>query len=299
MKRSLLRGFALLAGAALALSSCATAAPPAEVDAESAASESDWPAEAPAKTAKQRSVTVKVPVLVKESSFYADGLLDEYIVYKYDDSKTRLLEALTYDAARPEPIERLACEWKDGRKAAESVFDAEGKLKLRREFGYDAAGRLLSERVLDARGQAQSSSSYAYDAAGQKTEWRAFDGSGALRALTLYSEKAIEMRGSGGAATGSILLERLPDGRISKRSYLAADGSTQKVELYLYGKAPGPEAIETRRADGSLASKTSYAYGEAGAVLKSATLDGGGAVRDSRSYEYALREETRTETYYE
>jgi hypothetical protein len=301
MKRSLLSAFALLAGAAIVLSSCASTgkAPVAAPVASTAPAVAPEPVPAP-KVAKQRTLIVKAPILVKESSFYPDGLLDEYVVYKYDDTKTRLLEKSTFDAARPDPTEREVSEWKDGKLAAETVFDADGKIKLRREYAYTAAGKLASERVLDAKGKLQSSSTYAYDAAGAKTEWRAFDGEGLLKAVTSYAPTRIEMKNSGGALTGSISIETGPGGVPLAYTYFAADGTKQKIEIYFYATGSAvPAAIETRRADGTVTSKTSYAYGSLGELVKSVTVDGSGGVRDTRSYDYAIREDSRIETYYE
>jgi len=292
MKLSLLGASAILAGSAVLFASCAsTGGAPAPA--------------APQKVATTRTVAVKTPVLVKESSFYADGLLDEYTIYKYDDSKTRLLEKATYEASRPDPLERVVSEWKDGRLAVDTAFDADGKMKLRREYAYDAAGRLANERVLDAKAQPQSSSAYLYDGKGAKVEWRAFDGSGLLRAVTRYSPGRIDLLDAAGKAAGAIVVESGADGRPLKRSYLAADGSLQKIELYSYagGSAAGgagePGALETRRADGSLASRTTYSYGALGELVSSRTEDGAGAARESRRYEYSIREDTKTETYYE
>ncbi len=294
--------------AAAALASCASAPKPAPVEPEaeavSAASESaeEAPAElaAPQKVAKERILIVKVPVLVKESSFYPDGLLDEYAVYKYDESKTRLLEKATFDGSRPDPVERLVSEWKDGRLASDTAYDAEGRVRLRREYGYDQAGRLVSERASDAKGQPLSSSTYAYDGQGRRIEWRAFDGAGLLKAITTYgyAPARIDMKDAAGKPTGSILTELLADGRPAKRIYLAADGATQRTEAYEY-VAAGPSSLEVRRPDGGVVTRTTYAYGASGELLSSSTSDGSGAVRETRSYEYAIREDSKTEIYYE
>ena len=135
---------------ALGLASCAapprapaSVAPAPVAPAPGAPSQSPAPVPVPApspKVAKERVVVVKVPVLAKESSFYSDGLLDEYVEYRYDESRTRLLEKLTYDATRPRPVERVVSEWREGRVAVDTTFDAEGRAKLRREYRYDGSG---------------------------------------------------------------------------------------------------------------------------------------------------------------
>jgi hypothetical protein len=298
-----------MALASLLAVSCATTGPasassqapaPAEVKKEAPAPAPE--VKAPEKVAKQRTVVTKVPVLVKETSFYPDGLKDEYITYKLDDAKRAVLEKATYDAARTEPTERLVSEYKDSLLAAETLYESDGKIRTRRELSYDAQKRLVSERVLDAKGKAQSSSAYSYDDKGRKIEWRAMDGSGGVKAVTSYvygadGLAAMEMKNASGASTGSIKLE-YKDGKLSRRSYLATDGSLQKYEAYLYAD-DRLSAVENRRADGSLASKTSYEYGPNGEVLKSAESDASNAVKGYSTYEYVIREDSSIETYYE
>ena len=91
-----------LISVAVALGSCSSVAP---VSAKAPAP--------PAKVAKQRTIVTKVPVLVKETSYYPDGLVDEYISYKLDQAEKVLVEKSTYDPSRPDPVERLVPEYAD------------------------------------------------------------------------------------------------------------------------------------------------------------------------------------------
>lgn len=292
MKKSKYLPICTIIIAALALAGCAS---------QAGRSAAQAPA-APQKVAKQRTVVAKVPVLVKESSFYADGLVDEYSVYKLDEAKKLVLEKDGYDGSRAEPVERVVYEYKDGRESAETIYESDGKVRSRRELSYDERGLLSSERVLDAKGKVQSSSSYAYDAKGRKTEWRALDASGSAKATSSYRYGAdglssIEMKDAGGAATGGIKLE-YASGLLARRSYFGAGGALQKYEAYVYsGKLLA--AVESRRADGSLAGKTAFEYGAAGERVKASEYDDKGALRSYTNYEYLVREDGSTETYYE
>jgi antitoxin component YwqK of YwqJK toxin-antitoxin module len=239
---------------------------------------------------------------VKETSFYSDGLVDQYIVYKLDDTKKLLLEKATYDTSRSDPVERLTFEYKDGRETAETLYESDGKVRSRHELSYDAKGFLASERVLDSKGMIQSSSAYAFDANGRKTEWRVLDASGSAKALTSYvygkdGLSVIEMRDIGGKVTGTIKLE-YSDGKLGKRSYFGPDGALEKYEAYVYSGAL-LSSLESHRADGSLAGKTAYEYGSSGGVAKASEYDASGALRASTSYEYIVREDSSIETYYE
>jgi antitoxin component YwqK of YwqJK toxin-antitoxin module len=251
---------------------------------------------------KERSILVKLPYLQKETVYYPDGLVDVWTVLGYADGGKTLLEKKTFDASRPEPIERVAYEYQGGRLAAEVLYDNEGRLKSRREYGYDASGKLVSEKLLDARGQAQSSSAYAYDATGNRVEWKAFNDKGMLQATTTYAWAAgglaeIGFRNAAGVLTGSIKVERPAPGQ-EKRSYLAADKTLQKVEVS-YFENGNLRRFESRRADGSLAQVVDYRLGALGEALESSTSDGQGKLREKRIAEFGLREEQQIEVYYE
>jgi YD repeat-containing protein len=252
---------------------------------------------------KERTILVKTPVLVRESAFYPDGLIDTYSLYSYDETQTRLLEKRSFDPARSEPVERVVSEYKDGMLSAETSYDADGKAKLRREFTLDGAGRVISERLFDAKGNPQSSSTYAYDASGKRSEWRALDAASVVRAVTSYSYKGgklvlIEMRAASGAKTGSISIEYGVDGLEAKKSYFAADGTLQKYEASVY-EGGRLAALETRRPDGSLSAKSAYAYGENGELVCLTETDSKSALRETKKYEYRIREDQKTEIYYE
>jgi len=261
------------------------------------------PVAAPQKQRKERLVTVQVPVLVKETSYFADGLVDEYTIYKYDASLLVLLEKDSYDGSRPDPVERVVSELENGRAKAESTYGADGKLRLRRELAWDQAGRLLSERTIDQKGNVQSASTYAYDAAGNRLEWKAFDGQGLLRAVTSYEYREgrlvlVDMKDGSAKRTGSITVEYDAAGLVAKRLYKAADGKVQKYEVPAYSGGR-LLSLETRLADGSLVSRVAYTYGDLGQVLGSVVTDASGAVKDRRSFEYTIRQDQKTEVYWE
>jgi len=283
----------LFALSLVSLSSCA-GSPAAKPEAKSAA-----PAKAAAKT---RTVVTKVPVLVKETTFYSDGLVDGYTAYKLDGANKLLLEKSKFDASRPDPVERTVYEYKDGLETAESLYESDGKLRSRREVGYDAAGRLVSERLVDAKGALLASSAYAYDAKGRKTEWKALDASGAAKAVTNYvygpdGLASVEMRDSAGKLTGTIKSE-YSGGKLARRVYTGAGGEIQKTEVYAYAGAL-PASLELRKADGSLITKTGYEYGSSGELLKATDFLASGSVSSYTTYEYAIRQDTKNETYFE
>ncbi len=293
MQRSVQILTAFVATAGLALASCA-----------STANSASRTAAAPEKVRKERIVSFKTPVLAKLTSYYPDGLVDEYSTFKYDDAKRKLIEKASFDSNRSDPSERVLTEWKGELASAESVYESEGRLKLRREFEYDSAGHLAKERILDPKGLVQSSSSYTYDSAGNKTEWKVQDGKGIVMATTAYLYQTgalarIVLKDGSLKVTGSIVLEYGANGKLAKRSYLAADGSLQSYESYVYSPAGALLALENHRSDASLASSLAYEYGPLGELVKMTEADGSGAVRTTTRYEYSVREDSRTEIYFE
>jgi len=297
MNRNPLRRIALAAIAlplaALMLQSCATAP-----SSQAAAGQVS-----PQKTAKERTVIVKIPVLIKVTRYYSDGLVDQYTDYKLSADMKTLLEESVYDGSRPDPVQRIAYAYEGGRRVRESVYESDGELRSRKEISYDAAGRVAAELTFDSKGAAVSSSAYSYDASGNMTEWIARDGSGAVQAAVAYRWKdgrleSILMADSSGAPTGSVALEYGPGGLVSKRRYLDASGVLQKSESYAYSAAI-LSSIEYRRGDGVLSSRTAYELGSSGERVSETHYDRTGGVIGRARYEYKVREESMTETYFE
>lgn len=169
-------------------------------------------------------------------------------------------------------------------------------------MSYDASGRLASERLIDANGKVLSSSLFSYDSEGRKAEWRALDGAGSVKAVSSYAYgkdglAGVGMKDSGGALTGEIRLE-YAGGKLAKRSYFGADKVLQQYEAYAYTGAL-LSSRETRRADGSLLSKAAFAYGGLGELAKATDYNASGAVSAYTTYEYVVREDSSTETYFE
>jgi len=254
---------------------------------------------------KQRTVTIRTPVPVKETVFYPDGLVDTYVVYKYDSSLKHLLEKTTVDPTRPDPIERIVSEYDaNGVLTDELTYGSDGSLKTRRDLTWTPDGLLADEKGEDSKGIGQFESSYSYDKAGNRTQWKAFDGSGVLKAITNYSydDKGrlvlIQVLNSANIPTDSVKVSYADDGSSETRTYLASDGSVQNIEVSLI-KDGKVVRFEVRHPDNSLAEATDYTYGPDGERLTSVLSDSTGAVKEKRSYEYSIRQDQKVETYYE
>lgn len=244
-----------------------------------------------------QEVTIHIPVLTKESAFFADGQLDQYTVTEWSPDLLRTLSLKTFDASRPDPVERIVYEYEGSALRAKTVLDAEGKVQYREEYAVDGRGLVTEERLLDPKGQVQSLSRYAYNEKGEKVEWRLFDGSGVLKTVTYYvyaEGLLVEVRvteGSG-ATIASSRLEYDAQGRLVKRSYLGQGGALERSELYRYEGGFLAE-YNALRADGSVEQRVVYEAGTEGAPAVATVYDGRGRVRLLKKFEYAFREEKR------
>ena len=261
------------------------------------------PENTPETRRKERIETVRVPVLIKETSYFADGILDRHISYSYDSTLTRLLERTVQEPSRAEPTERRVYEYAGKTLVSVSVYDPEGKLWLRTDFKADAAGRVSQEVVSDAKGIPQTSSRYEHDAAGLQTARRVYDGSGGLLAVSEYSYASarlsvVVMKDAAERPAGRIENEYDAEGRLTAHITFDPAGTVSQRERFVFaGGILAEERLES--GDGRLVSRTVYEAGPEGAPLRSTLYDGTGRVRDLRVYEYAFRTEERTVVYYE
>lgn len=245
------------------------------------------------------SASIRKPVLVKWTSFYPDGLIDQYVVYKLSSDLKLVLEEQVYDAARTEAAQKTVYDYAEGKLVRETVYEAEGVIRSRKEISYDPDWRVLSEKTYDAKGTVISSSVYAYDPTGLMSEWRALDGKGSVQAAVSYSWKngrltKIAMTDSSGALSGTVELDYTKDGFLAKRLYRDKSGKVEKYETYSY-KGSSLVSVERHRGDGKLTMMTVYTVGDLGERLIETNYDGSGAVLGTIKYEYKVREEPGTE----
>ena len=102
------------------------------------------------------------------------------------------------------------------------------------------------------------------------------------KAVTKYTYKdkrlvLIEMSDGQGAKTGVIAYEYDGEGKLTKKTYKAPDGSIQKYEANQWEKGR-LVSVEVHRADGSFQTKTVYTYGDLGQTLTLVTTDASGIV---------------------
>lgn len=261
------------------------------------------PEKAPEPRRKERIETVRVPVLLKETSYFANGVLDRTVTYSYDDALNLLLEKRVQEPSRAEPTERTVYEYAGTAPVSAVVYDYEGRQKSRTDFKVDPAGRITEETLSDSKGLPQSVSRYEYDPAGLRTSRRVYDGAGALLAVSEYSYASgrlavVILKDSAERPAGRLEHEYDAQGRLTLRVTFDPAGAVVQRERFTYtGNVLTEE--RTERGDGRPERRTVYEIGPEGAPAKSTLYDGAGRVRDVRVYEHGFRTEERTVVYYE
>jgi len=269
---------------ALAAASCAT--PPAD----------------PALTRKEYQRETRIPVVVKETVSYADGVVDRVVTHEYDEGLSAILATYTSKPSSPSPAGRVSYAYADGRLASKSSYAEDGSLASRGEYAYDADGGLVKETTLDGKGAVQSVSEWTW-ANGLKASWRVSSGAGAVLARTDYYYDAgrlasAKLYDGSGVPRGRVEYAYDADGSLTATRYYDADGKADgRIEYRLEGGKPVEESVY--RADGRLERRLTYAYGPDGELLRKALLDGSGKPREYVDYEYAFRTVTETVAYYE
>lgn len=251
---------------------------------------------------KERNEEYKVPVPIKETVTFSDGVLDRVITYEYSDGYKAILSSTAMRPSTPDPLERVTYEYKNGMVAVKSTFGADGTLSGKVEYTYGPKGELIGELISDAKGSVQSSSEWIWEG-GKKASWIVKSQTGSVLARTDYTysgtalASAALMDGAGNAK-GRIEYSYGSDGMPSVTRYFnAAGGSDGRVEYTVKDGKTLTESVY--KADGRMERKIAYEYGSDGALVKKVLYDASGRAREVVAFENAYRVETRVIVYYE
>ncbi len=259
-------------------------------------------AEKPEPVLKQRTEEYKVPVILKETKVFADGVVDQTTEHSWSGDFTRLLSSITRKPSIPEPSGKTSYEYRDGVLAARINYGPDGAVLNRSSFAYDAGGQIARETMADGKGAVQSVSEWAWED-GRKTEWKVLDSKGLVLARTLYGYQdglltELLMSDGAGNNTGRGAYRYSAEGVPVGIQYFSATGTPQdRIEYVIEAGQLVQE--KSFRSEGRLERSKLYEYGSEGEVLKIILTDASGRHRESTSYEYAFRTETRTVSYYE
>jgi hypothetical protein len=244
-----------------------------------------------------RTETVRVPVIVKETSYFANGALDRTVSYVYDPSLQLLLERVVQEPSRSEPTEKTTYGYSGNSLASVTVLNSEGKVKTRTAYETDASGRVIRETVYDAKDIPQTQSRYEYDSAGRKTSRKVYDGAGVFLAVSEYSYKGgrlevVLMKDAAERPAGRIEHEYDAAGCLVARTSFDPTGAVSQRENFTYVNGVLVEE-KTESGNGRTERRVVYEIGPDGVPIKSTLRDSSERIRDIRVYEYVLRTEER------
>lgn len=241
-----------------------------------------------------------VDLLARENSYFADGSLDEYTVYTYEDESDKLLTRTTYsddDAV----LEKREYEYENGNMIKELVYDASGDLQTYYSYEYDEDGNLLSRETYNADDELQLRSTYEYDGKGNKTAWSVYSGSGALFSTTEYfytdgNFTRAETYTPAGDLDVVFSNEYNDDGNVVKSTQMEPDESVIEFRTYAYEDGFLVEEV-LNRANGSVLRKIRYENNDLGNPVTLHYLNASGDVQERRTREYLRRQfiDTKTE----
>lgn len=280
--------------------SLTTAAAPS--DKASTGSEAAMTPEKTGPVRKERIEEFQVPVILKETITFADGIVYQITENTWSVDYTHILSSLTRKPSLPDPVLRTSYEYREGMLVSRSNHGPDGALLNHSTYDYDAERRLVRESLADGKGVIQSVSEWTW-MEGRKSEWKVLDATGRILARTAYRYQdgrlsVLLMTDGVGNSTGRGEYQYNGEGRLIGIQYFSAAGIPQDRMEYVI-EAGLLVQEKTFRADGRLERGVLYTYGPQGQIQKRTLTDASGRNRESTSFEYAFRTEKRTVFYYE
>jgi hypothetical protein len=199
---------------------------------------------------KIEKVAVKeVSLIAKETSYYSDGMLDEYTVYIYKENSTEILKEEVY-GNMDEIIERYVYKYQNGNLVKKVSLNPDGNYMSSRVYEYNDRNLLESEARYDENDIVQSVSKYVYDADNNKVRWNLYDGEGVLLAYNTYSYE-------NNKNTGIDFYN--PYGKLQKYTVIEYDDTFNKIkESFFLPNGKLENYINYEYEEGLLVSERSY-----------------------------------------
>ncbi len=255
-------------------------------------------AKQPEKTAaveKKEPVKVVKTVFypVKETSYYADGAVDEITVYTYDDKGVKLLKKEVFDS------DNVLQEWEQYEYSGDLVsvkksFDKNNELQNYHSYKYEDNGNLVSDVTYNAKDEVQSKSEFVWDN-GKKVKWNVYDGAGALLSTTEYKyENGLNTKilslNPAGKLEEYFVIEYNDKGHPVKNTHYSKDDKVLDSRTYEYKN--GFLVLETvYRGNGSVKRKVVYSNDSNGNHVEIVYTDSADNVQERVVKEYKSREE--------
>ena len=243
---------------------------------------------------------------IKNSVFFEDGTLDEYVLKDWDRNYTHVDFEEKYSASmvhffnqrgeRDGFLEQIEYAYDDakGYLKTELTRDTERRLKRRVVYQYQQ-DRLWRENLMDNKGKVVSTSEYAYDNRGNQTSRVIINRAGARLAETVYTYNAQgQMTASetkdtsGGNAISSTRYSYNANGNLIREQVYDGDGNITSVITYEW--RDGKEVkYEMADASGRVTLRILNEYGNNGELVKKIRENIQGDSFQTTEYEYEFR----------
>jgi len=291
--------FFLLTASILALAGCATSS-------QKVGTPEPNPVQQPpiqqikSESKKEKTVVVRIPRLIKESSLLSDGTVDEIRTYSYSPDGTRIEKEELKDSASQEILETVEYRFRNGAITERIVLDRDKKPKGRKSFTYTAAGLVESETFYDKKDVVQAVSRYTYDDAGKKIEWTTLDASGVILAITKYGYangrlQKITLLGPSGKVDMEISFAYDEKGNKIRETYTNSVGKIEKEIGFVYDTRNRLVSENTLSPTRTVLAKVAFEYqGDSTEAGKSVYFDARDKIKKIVLFEHAYREEKRT-----
>jgi len=232
---------------------------------------------------------------IKESVFFSDGSLDEYMTTEWDSGYTRVDNEIRYSAsgAMLEQVEYAYNEDK-GYMTTKITRDVESRLKGRTVYQYNNQGQLFRESIVDNKGKVSSTYEYAYDGRGNKISRIMKNRTGNKLSETTYtydsSGKMLtsETKDAGDKKISATKYTYDSQGNQIKQEVTNAEGRITSVTSSVF-QAGREVKYEQASSDGSVQIRITNEYGRDGELTKKTTENFQGDSKQFTSYEYFFR----------
>lgn len=248
--------------------------------------------------AVEKKVPVKVEKTVfypvKETSYYADGEVDEVTLYTYDDKKAHLLKKEVFD--NDGVLQGMETyEYSENMVIRSNWYTKNKELQGYHKFYYNKANELITDEFYDAKDNLQSKSEYTW-VNGNKTAWKVYDGAGTLLSTTQYEYKSglnirINNLDPGGNNQDYFILDYDKDGHVMKETHFSNTDKVLDATVYNYKNGYLSEK-DILRGNGSVKVKIVYSNDKDGNPTEITYMDSGNNVNERVEKEYDSRMET-------
>jgi hypothetical protein len=232
---------------------------------------------------------------VKNSTFFADGSLDEYMTSEWNSTYTHVDNEVKYSASGA-MLEQVEFAYNDdkGWKTTKITRDVESRLKNRVVYQYNPQGKLWRESLVDNKGKVVSTYEYSYDGRGNQTSRVMKNRTGARLAETVYtydsSGKMLtsETRDAGDSIISSTKYTYDSQGNLTNQQVFNNDGKVTSVIRSVW-QSGRETRNEIATPDGNVQMRVTNEYGNDGELTKKTIENFQGSSKQVIQYEYVFR----------